>query len=72
MSLLQDPGKDGRQHVGSVFFFRGQDDMKTLAPGAAAKHVLTYTIQYPANYIITHRIHGGRPIPGFGLEEKQK
>ena len=50
----------------------GQDDMKTLAPGAAAKHVLTYTIQYPANYIITHRIHGGRPIPGFGLEEKQK
>ena len=50
----------------------GQSDMKTLAPSATAKHVLTYTIEYPANYIITHRIRGGRPMPGFGLEEKQK
>ena len=50
----------------------GQADIKTLASGATAKHVLTYTIEYPANYIITHRIRGGRPMPGFGLEEKQK
>jgi hypothetical protein len=50
----------------------GQGTKKTLAAGATAKHVLTFTIEYPANHIITHRIRNGRPMPGFGLEESQK
>ncbi len=50
----------------------GQDTKKTLAAGATAKHVLIFTIEYPADHIITHRIRNGRPMPGFGLEESQK
>lgn len=46
--------------------------MLTLPAGATAKHVLTYAIEYPADYIITHRNRSSRPMPGFGLEETQK
>lgn len=47
----------------------GRDVMKNLSPGATARHVVKFSVEYPANYIITHRIGNGRPTPGFGVED---
>ena len=48
----------------------GRGLIKHLFPGATARHVVKFTIEYPADHIITHRIGYRRPMPGFGVEDE--